>query len=306
MKKIRILLCLTILLTGCNALGSSDADYMKYAESSEEVAAVAGTIVDTAVKKPKETTAPAETLQPEPEKPKLTDEELNSLENTEKGYGQGKQVDDKNRPLGALDFNNQYSQYDAYALNENAGKEIYLTFDQGYENGFTAAILDTLKEKDAKAVFFLTGDYVRSQPELVQRMIDEGHVLGNHGNKHKSLPLCSLEDAEKELQDCYNLVKEKFGYDMKLQRPPCGTFSEKSLAITQRLGYKTLLWSFAYKDWEVNNQPNPDDAYERITSSAHDGGIYLLHSVSETNCNILGKVIDNFKSQGYTLTTPNF
>lgn len=304
MKKIRILLCLAILLTGCSSLGSSDADYMKYADSSEEVAAVAGTIVDTAVKKPQETTT-AETMPPEPEKPKLTDEELNALENTEKGYGQGKQVDDKNRPLGALDFNNQYSQYDAYALNENAGKEIYLTFDQGYENGFTAAILDTLKEKDAKAVFFLTGDYVRSQPELVQRMIDEGHVLGNHGNKHKSLPLCSIEDAEKELQDCYNLVKEKFGYDMKLERPPCGTFSEKSLAITQRLGYKTVLWSFAYKDWEVNNQPNPDDAYERITSCAHDGAIYLLHSVSETNCNILGKVIDNFKSQGYTLTTPN-
>lgn len=303
MKKLIFVLCLTIVLTSCSLMDSdtSEMDYMQYAseevDTSESDEKVMGS-VETEMVTEEETVTTPETVVT------LSDEELNGLDNTEIGYGQGRNVDNNNVPLGATDFNNQYNQYNAYAVVPDVKDEIYLTFDEGYEYGFTSKILDILKEKDVKAVFFLTGDYVRSQPELVQRMIDEGHVLGNHGNKHKSLPQLSLEDGETELQDCYNLVKEKFGYKLKLQRPPCGTYSERSLALSQRLGYTTCLWSFAYKDWEVDNQPNPEEAYKRITEAAHSGGIFLLHPVSQTNTDILGRVIDNFKEQGYNVTTP--
>lgn len=301
LKKANLIMCLAIM-TACTVnSGGQDFNVDKYS-SSESDMAVMGTLPpkeDNAEDKkvPEETT----TIPIPEEKPKISDDEINCLDCKENGYGQGLQVDTENKPYCALDFNAKYNQYDSYAIKETDEKVIYLTFDQGYENGYTAKILDILKEKNVKATFFLTGDYVRSQPELIQRMIDEGHTLGNHGDKHKSLPTLSIEDAEKELNDCHDLVMEKFGYDMVYDRPPCGTFSEKSLAISQRLGYKSVLWSFAYKDWEVNNQPEKTAAYKRVTEAAHDGGIFLLHSVSKTNTDILSDVIDTFQKDGYKL-----
>ncbi len=219
------------------------------------------------------------------------------------GYGQGREVDEHNRPVGAEMFNDEMSQYGCYAMLEDNG-EIYLTFDQGYENGFTEPILDTLMDKDVKAVFFLTGDYAERNEKLVKRMIDEGHIIGNHGMKHASLPNLSEAEAENEIMSLHNFVKEKYNYDMTFLRPPCGEYSEQAMAVCDRLGYKTLLWSFAYPDWDVNNQPDPTAAFERISGSAHGGGIYLLHSVSSTNAEILGRVIDSFREQGYTLELP--
>lgn len=233
----------------------------------------------------------------------LTDQELNALENECKGYGQGHECDDMNRPLGALNFNAQYSKYGGYALFEDK-KEICLTFDQGYENGYTAPILDTLKEKNAKAVFFLTGDYARRNPELVKRMIDEGHTIGNHGLDHASLPKLSYEEAKKEIMDNHNYVKETYGVEMKYFRPPCGEFSEKSIAIAQQFGYDTILWSFAYCDWDVNNQPDVATGFDKVSKSAHEGEILLLHSVSSTNSAILGDVIDSFREQGFEISAP--
>lgn len=302
MKKLICLLCLALFLTGCSD-DNQTLDYMDYADSestSESVTEQEDKEVNIVTKVEQEITTE---VSEKPVQKLITDEELEKLDNKEIGFGQGKQVNSQNQPIGAIDFNNKYGEYNAQAIVQDGQKNIYLTFDQGYENGYTPKILDTLKEKDVKAVFFLTGGYVRSQPELIQRMIDEGHVLGNHGDMHKSLPLCTIQEAEKELQDCHDLVKEKFDYDLKLQRPPCGTYSEKSLALSQRLGYTSCLWSFAYVDWKVDDQPNEEEAYKKIVSSAHDGGIYLLHSVSKTNANILGRVIDELKSQGYNLTT---
>lgn len=223
---------------------------------------------------------------------------ISGLDTTCKGYGQGRQVDDANRPYGAIDLNSEYGCYDCQAILDD-DKKICLTFDQGYENGYTASILDTLKDKNVKAIFFLTGDYAERNKDLVKRMIDEGHIIGNHGMKHKSLPSLSPEEAEKEIMDLHEFVKNEYGYEMKYFRPPCGEYSEQALAICQQLGYKTMLWSFAYQDWDVNAQPDPKEAFERVSTAAHGGGIYLLHSVSATNAEILPQVIDSLREQGY-------
>lgn len=225
------------------------------------------------------------------------------LDRTSHGYGQGTEVDENNRPTGAEMFNDEMNQYGCYAMLEDNG-EIYLTFDQGYENGYTEPILDTLKEKNVKAVFFLTGDYAERNEKLVKRMLDEGHIIGNHGMKHASLPTLTDEQVRTEIMSLHDFVKEKYNYEMTLFRPPCGEYSEQSMAVCNELGYKTLLWSFAYPDWDVNNQPDPTAAFDKVTKAAHGGGIFLLHSVSSTNAEILGRVIDSLKEQGYTLTTP--
>lgn len=218
---------------------------------------------------------------------------------TEKhGYGQGVQLDDKNRPTGALDFNANYGKYGAEALREDK-KNILLTFDQGYENGYTAQILDTLKEKKVKAVFFLLQDYAERNPELVQRMIDEGHIVGNHSVSHYSMPDLSAEECRQEIEGLQEYMKQNFGVTMKLFRPPMGEFSEQSLSVTKDCGLSTMLWSFAYADWDVNAQPDPAQAKEKLIGAAHEGAIYLLHSVSQTNAEVLGEVIDGIRDEGF-------
>lgn len=218
---------------------------------------------------------------------------------TEKhGYGQGVQLDDKNRPTGALDFNANYGKYGAEALREDK-KNILITFDQGYENGYTAQILDTLKEKKVKAVFFLLQDYAERNPELVQRMIDEGHIVGNHSVSHYSMPDLSVEECRQEIEGLQEYMKQNFGVTMKLFRPPMGEFSEQSLSVTKDCGLSTMLWSFAYADWDVNAQPDPAQAKEKLIGAAHEGAIYLLHSVSQTNAEVLGEVIDGIRDEGF-------
>lgn len=223
-----------------------------------------------------------------------------AMSSTKHGYGQGTAINSENCPLGACDFNSQYSEYDAYALTQDKDR-IILTFDQGYENGYTEPILDVLKEKNVSAIFFLTGDYAKTEDKLIKRMISEGHILGNHGMTHASMPELSQESLCEEIMSLHNFVLEKYGYEMQYLRPPCGEFSEQSLAAASELGYKTLMWSFAYVDWETDNQPDPEYALEKITSSAHGGGIYLLHSVSSTNAAILGDVIDRLRAEGFKL-----
>lgn len=230
--------------------------------------------------------------------------DISSLDGACHGYGQGREVDECNRPAGAAMFNDEFGRYGCYAMLDE-DKRIHLTFDQGYENGYTSSILDTLKDKNVKTVFFLTGDYAKRNEDLVRRMIDEGHVIGNHGMKHASLPKLSEEEARNEIMSLHDFVKEKYGYEMTYFRPPCGEYSERSMAEVQQLGYKTLLWSFAYPDWDVNNQPDPSEAFDRITKAAHGGEICLLHSVSATNAEILPRVIDTLREQGYEFTLPD-
>lgn len=230
-----------------------------------------------------------------------------ALSSEKLGWGPGGPVDELNRSQGALAYQEKYSQYDADFIGRNNNK-IYLTFDQGYENGYTTPILDTLKEKGVSAVFFLTGHYVNTQPELIQRMIDEGHILGNHSQNHPSFPDTPLEQCKSEVQEIHDTVKEQFDYEMSLFRFPAGEFSEQGLKLMQDMGYRSVFWSFAYRDWEVDNQPDPSEALETIVSKAHPGAIILLHSVSSTNAEILGDVIDELRAQGYEFAsfTENF
>lgn len=223
---------------------------------------------------------------------------LSELSTDKVGYGQGVQLDDKNRPTGALEFNDKYGELGAKAIDED-NKNITLTFDQGYENGYTAKILDTLKEKNVKATFFLLKDYAERNPELVKRMIDEGHIVGNHSVTHRSMPELNEEECEKEILDMHKYIKDEFGYEMTQFRPPMGEFSEFSLGVTNNCGYETVLWSYAYADWDVDNQPEPQEALKKLNDSLHNGAIYLLHSVSSTNAEILGDFIDYAVGQGY-------
>lgn len=221
-----------------------------------------------------------------------------AADNTKIGYGQGTNVDENNRPVDAVQFNSRFGDLDAFALSED-DKRIIITFDQGYENGYTAKILDTLKEKDVQAIFFLTGPYAQTEHDLVQRMIDEGHILGNHGMTHASLPTLSDEDAKKEIMSLHDYVMENYGYEMQYFRCPCGEYSERALETAKNCGYKTLFWSSAYVDWNTNSQPSPAEGLKKLGDAAHGGEILLLHSVSATNAEILGQLIDDFRDKGF-------
>lgn len=232
---------------------------------------------------------------------KYSESDVLALSNELSGYGQGYGQNGDPRPSGAVGFENKYGKYTAHAIMPDSEKRIYLTFDEGYENGYTAQILDVLKEKNVKAVFFVTYDYVTEQPELIKRMIDEGHVLGNHSMHHRSMPTLDYKSCVSEIMDLHNYIKEKYDYEMDLFRPPMGQYSERTLAITESLGYTTVLWSFAYVDWETDNQPAVSTAFGTVTNSAHNGAVYLLHAVSKTNTAILSDVIDDFRANGYSL-----
>ncbi len=246
-----------------------------------------------------------ETLQPDCSPDATTaSSQFESLDSKVQGWGQGVNVDEFNRPVSCDGFQNKYGKYDAIFIGPKQ-KNITLTFDHGYENGYTPLILDTLKEKNCKAVMFVTYDYVSKNPELTKRMIDEGHILGNHTYKHKSQPKITLDEAKDEIMKLHDYVKENFGYEMTYFRAPMGEFSEQTLALAQSLGYKTIFWSFAYKDWIVDQQMGIDKAFPKVTEAVHDGAIYLLHPVSSDNANMLGDVIDHFVSQGYSVDLEN-
>ncbi|SHK18361.1 peptidoglycan-N-acetylmuramic acid deacetylase [Anaerobranca californiensis DSM 14826] len=192
-------------------------------------------------------------------------------------------------------------KYGGYYIGNIQEKELYLTFDNGYENGYTPIILDILKEKGVPAAFFVTGHYLKTQPELVKRMVNEGHIVGNHSWNHPSLVDVDDQTLKMELEK----VKEKFAEitgieEMKYLRPPRGIFSERTLALSSQLGYTNIFWSLAYMDWDINNQKGSQFAYDSIMKRVHPGAIMLLHSVSKDNAEALGRVIDDLQKQGYT------
>lgn len=189
------------------------------------------------------------------------------------------------------------------AMGNNEDKYVYLTFDNGYEAGYTGQILDILKQNNVKAAFFITGHYLNSQPDLVERMINEGHIVGNHTVNHYSLPDLSDEELEKEIQTLHTAVYEKFNYEMKYLRPPKGEFSQRTLKLTKSLGYTTVMWSFAYDDWDENKQGREEYAKEKILSNIHNGCVILLHANSKDNCSILNDIIGQIKNMGYEFKT---
>ncbi len=192
-------------------------------------------------------------------------------------------------------------KYDAIFLGDTKKKELYLTFDNGYENGYTGKILDVLKEKKVPAIFFVTGHYVKTQPDLLIRMVNEGHLIGNHSWSHPDMTQISKETIIKELTKVQNQVFKTTGQlSMNYMRPPRGIFNERSLAVSHELGYTNVFWSIAYKDWVTKTQHGSAYAYEKVMSQLHPGAVILLHTVSRDNAEALAKIIDDARKQGYT------
>ncbi|MCI8756364.1 MAG: polysaccharide deacetylase family protein [Oscillospiraceae bacterium] len=227
---------------------------------------------------------------------------IGTLATSQVPWGPGVQVDEENRTTASDSLQEQYGKYGAYFIAPRGCGKFYLTFDEGYENGYTPAILDVLKEKGVSAVFFVTAPFVKTCPDLIQRMIDEGHVVGNHTNHHWNPTQKSLDDAAQDIKDLHDYMLENFNYTMSLYRPPEGAFSEQTLAMAQELGYTTVLWSFAYADWDPNNQVGYQTALEKTEKFIHEGAIYLLHAVSKDNAEILGQLIDDIRAKGLELS----
>lgn len=221
-----------------------------------------------------------------------------ALDNTKIGWGVQRVKDHKQPDLGKRNIE-LMNKYDGIAMGNADSNKVYLTFDQGYEAGYTNKILDALKENDVKATFFVTAHYVNTASDIVQRMIDEGHIVGNHTVNHKSMPSISDDEIQKEVMDLHTVVYEKFGYEMKYTRPPKGEFSERTIAKTNSLGYKTVMWSLAYDDWDEKKQGREEYGKQKIIDNVHNGAVILLHATSKDNSNILSDVIKQIKEMGY-------
>ena len=195
----------------------------------------------------------------------------------------------------------QLQKYDAAYLGNTQEKVIYLTFDAGYENGCTAQILDTLKKHNVPAAFFLVGNYIEKNADLVRRMVAEGHTVGNHTMHHYDMSKLSDPAAfRKELQDLEELYQKTVGAPMeKYYRPPQGIYSEENLRQAKELGYKTVFWSLAYVDWKNDAQPTRDTAFNKLLPRTHPGAVVLLHSTSQTNADILDELLSRWEQQGY-------
>lgn len=210
-------------------------------------------------------------------------------------------ITDHQQPADPISLQETFGKYGAsWLLNDE--KSICLTFDEGYENGYTSAILDTLKEKKVQAMFFVTYDFAKDNPKLIKRMIDEGHIVGNHTYRHYSMDEQTEDVQREEIQYLHKYIEDNYNYTMSYFRFPKGEFSQQSLWVANDLGYKSIFWSYAYADWDPNAQPDKASTLNSILDSTHPGEIMLLHAVSQTNAEILGDVIDGVRKQGYTFT----
>ena len=247
---------------------------------------------------PKPEVKPLQETKPEPTVD-VTTSEINSLPNDNNGWGFVKKKD--SFPEFTKGQKDMMAKYNCIYEGNPAEKVLYLTFDEGYENGYTGAILDTLKEKGVPAAFFVTGPYLEKNPDLIGRMVSEGHIVGNHSVNHPNMPSKGTKEAmQEEILNLDRRFYELYGRHMTYFRPPEGAYSERSLAATKEIGYTTVLWSFAYKDWETDNQKGADYAFESVVPYLHNGCVILLHAVSKDNTEALGRIIDDARAKGYT------
>lgn len=196
----------------------------------------------------------------------------------------------------------ELAEYNAYFMAEGVEKVLYLTFDCGYENGNTELILDALKAHDAPATFFVVGHYLESAPDLVKRMVEAGHTVGNHTYHHPDMSQISDQASfQKEMESVEEKFKELTGQDLAMYyRPPQGKYSEANLKMAQEMGYATFFWSLAYVDWNQDSQPSHEEAFEKLTKRVHPGAIVLLHSTSKTNGEILDELLTKWEEMGYS------
>ena len=203
-------------------------------------------------------------------------------------------------PVGAADAA-ALAKYDAAYIGDTKEKVLYLTFDAGYENGCTAKILDVLQAHNVPAAFFLVGNYMEKNADLVRRMAQEGHTVGNHTMHHPDMSKIADPAAfQKELADLESLYQDITGEEMpKYYRPPQGTYSESNLKMAKELGYKTVFWSLAYVDWNNDSQPTKEQAFSKLLPRIHNGAVILLHSTSKTNAEILDELLTHYENDGY-------
>lgn len=283
MKKI-ILLVLVLLLSGCTSDIENSGDMPQEEMIAEEEMA----------EKPQTTPEP----EPFTAAEDIADENFSDIDNSPSGWGFKKEKGKE--PEIYASTKELFRKYDTYYIDENREKVLYLTFDEGYENGYTGKILDVLKEQEVPAAFFVTGPYIENETELIERMIAEGHIVGNHTVNHPNLPkLGSAEKMAEELIALNEKFLTKYGIPMKYMRPPEGEYSERLLAVADALGYKTILWSFAYKDWDPSAQKGAEYAFSSVTPYLHNGAILLLHAVSRDNAQALSDIISYAKDEGY-------
>ncbi|RKP58078.1 delta-lactam-biosynthetic de-N-acetylase [Cohnella endophytica] len=215
-------------------------------------------------------------------------------------FGFKKSKDGKLPSIAEEGFMDILQKHEAFFLGDTEKKELYLTFDNGYENGYTAQILDVLKEKKVPAAFFVTGHYVQDQTELLKRMVTENHLIGNHSWSHPDMSQISATQIKEELEKVSKEVTKLTGQqEMRFVRPPRGIFSDRTLSVCQDLGYTNVFWSIAYKDWDIKQQKGRDFAYANVMGQLHPGAIILLHSVSKDNAEALEKIINDARQQGY-------
>ena len=225
--------------------------------------------------------------------------DLDALPNDLIPYGYVRENrDESNVPTDMFWYESQWGQYNVDWIQDTRQNIIYLTMDDGFPNETTAVILDILREKDVKAVFFLTKQFVDGMPEIVQRMIDEGHQIGNHSCNHPTMPDLSVEEQTAEIMNLQDQVREQFGYDMKYFRFPEGAFSERSLGLVDNLGLKTVFWSYAYNDYS-EEQPPVEESLQLALGELHPGAVYLLHANSTTNAAFLADWIDACRARGF-------
>lgn len=200
-----------------------------------------------------------------------------------------------------VEFQKNFDKYSALTLDQKSeNKVLYLTFDCGYEyNNLTSEILDVLKEKNVPAAFFCTLHHIKDQPELIARMIKEGHIVGNHSTNHPSFAEISRTKMVREIEECENYLRENFGYAAKFFRFPAGEYSDSALDEIDSMGYKSIFWSVAYADWDINNSKGKDYAVKTVSERLHPGAVILLHSVSQDNADALGEIIDKARADGY-------
>ena len=227
--------------------------------------------------------------------------DLTGLETERLGWGQGKQVNERNQPIGAVAYQEKYGQWGGVFLAPEAETPtIYLTFDFGYETGYSAAILDTLKEKNAPATFFVVGSYAENNAETVERMLAEGHTVGSHSATHKDMTALSDEEARAEITGFNEQFARQFGATPTLFRFPEGVFSQRLLALAANEGMRSVFWSYAYADWDASAQPDVAESLSKALAAAHPDAVYLLHPMA-TNSAMLGELIDGLRAAGYTL-----
>ena len=291
MKKFLLLLCLTavILLSSCSGKGTleeydADAPVSVADERSEAVSPLTGRkILETVTF----------TVNDPENKRNLPSKKI------EHSFGAAQNGQPHDIAKSAQKFFEE-TGYNVFCYDtKTKEKVLYLTFDCGWENGYTSKILDVLKEKNVSAAFFCTLEHIESEPELIARMINEGHVVGNHSANHPDFSTISRQKMADEILECDNYLRQNFGYTAPFFRFPEGSYTENALELVSSMGYTSVFWSCSYADWDVSNVKGGDYAFEKITSRLHPGAVILLHSVSPDNAEALGRIIDFARQNGY-------